>query len=140
MFLPGGHGSQYGVAAGSRNLSYLAFHAHFDPAISGRNACAKTLNVSRACMHNCLTVLGRRRHSIKHKNCRYDCDKESFGSHATAFLVGLCFNPPNAVICEEFLIIGAVYGDGRIVGRSVLDLLTFNIKLNLPIRPIDFSH
>ena len=140
MFLPGGHGSQYGVNAGSRNLSYLAFHAHFDPAISGRNACAKTLNVSRACMHNCLTVLGRRRHSIKHKNCRYDCDKESFGSHATAFLVGLCFNPPNAVICEEFLIIGAIYRDGRIVGRSVLDLLTFDIELNLPIRPIDFSH
>ena len=41
---------------------------------------------------------------------------------------------------EEFLIIGAVYGDGRIVGRSVLDLLTFDIELNLPIRPIDFSH
>ena len=83
----------------------------------------------------CMTFIARR-----HKNCRYDCDKESFGSHATAFLVGLCFNPPNAVICEEFLILGAVYGDGRIVGRSVLDLLTFDIELNLPIRPINFSH
>ena len=57
-----------------------------------------------------------------------------------ALLLGLSFNPPNAVICEEFLIIGTVYGDGRIVGRSVLDLLTFDIELNLPIRPIDFSH
>jgi hypothetical protein len=75
MFLPGGYGAQYRVNARSRNLSYLALHARLDPAISRLNACAKTLNVSRACMNNRLTVLRRRRHSIKHKNCRYDCEK-----------------------------------------------------------------
>jgi hypothetical protein len=45
-------------------------------------------------------------------------------------------DPPDAIICQVCFFIGAIYRDGRIVWRTVFDLLTVDIEVNQSVRPI----